>query len=114
MRGFEAFQRFVENLVHALGGGEGFFYALVNFAAVAVNVKNGGSANGKCQNAWGIITLVRASDLEMAQAQRIDHFRRTGYEGDDTHSPNIALAIFGRGLLIQQFFEFLSLAVGFA
>ncbi len=114
MRGFEALERLVKDLVNALGGRECFFYATVDFAAVSVDIEKRGGANGKCQNAWGIIALMRAPDLEIAQAQRINHFRRTGYKGDDSHSPNIALAIFGCGLLIQQFFELLRLAVGFA
>ena len=114
MRGFEALERIVEDSVNALGGRECFFYALVDFAAVSVDIENGGSANGKCENARGIIALVRAPDLEIAQAQRIDHFRRTGYKGDDSHSPNIALAFFGCGLFGEQFFEFLGLLLGFA
>ena len=54
-----------------------------------------------------------AADLEISQAQRMDHFRRTGYEGDDSHSPNIALAFFGCGLFVEQFFQFVRLPLGF-
>jgi hypothetical protein len=47
MSGFEAFQDVIENLVNAFRGSQGFFHSLVDFAAVAVGVENGGSANGK-------------------------------------------------------------------
>ena len=44
----------------------------------------------------------------------MDHFRGAGYQGDDSHSPNIALVFFGRDLFVEQSFEFLRLPFGFA
>jgi hypothetical protein len=114
MGGFEALKSFVEHPIDAFSGCERFFYAPVDFAAVALDVENGGGANGKFKNARGIIAFMGPAHLEISQAERIDHFRRTGYKGDDSHSPNIALAFFGCGLFGEQFFEFLGLLLGFA
>ena len=54
------------------------------------------------------------ADLEISQAERMDHFRRTGDQGDDSHSPNIALAFFGRNMFVEQSFKFLRLLLGCA
>ena len=54
-----------------------------------------------------------AADLEVAEAESVHHFRGAGDEGDDSHSPNIALAFFGR-LLFEQFFELLGMLLGLA
>lgn len=53
------------------------------------------------------------ADLEVSQAERMDHFRGAGYQGDDSHSPNIALAFFRRDLFVEQFFKLLRLPFGF-
>ena len=51
-----------------------------------------------------------AAHLEIAQPQRVYHFSGAGDKGDDSHSPNIALAVFCCGLFDEQLFEFLGLA----
>ena len=55
-----------------------------------------------------------AAYLLIAEPQGMHHLRGAGYKGDDSHSPNIALAFFGCGLFGEQFFEFLGLLLGFA
>lgn len=114
MRRLETFKNVVEDPVNALRRGERFLHAPVDFAAITMDIENGGGANGKLKNTGRIIAFMRASDLKVAQAERMDHFRGAGYQGDDSHSPNIALAFFGRDLFVEQFFEFLCLPFGFA
>lgn len=52
---------------------------------------------------------MRAPDLEFPEPQGVDHLRCARDEGDDSHLPNIALALFDRGLFLEQFFEFVGL-----
>jgi hypothetical protein len=67
MSGLEALQRFVEYAIHAFRGRQRFFDSPIDLAAVAVDVENGLGANGKLQNAGGIIALVRPADLKIAE-----------------------------------------------
>ena len=53
MCGLEAFQNIVEDLVNALRGGKRFLHAPVDLAAIAMDVENGGGANGKLSERSG-------------------------------------------------------------
>jgi hypothetical protein len=57
---------------------------------------------------------MRPADLQIAEPQGMHHLRGAGNEGDDSHLPNIALAILGCRLLFEHFFELAGLLVGFS
>ena len=108
---FQALQHVIEYAINALCRREGFFHALIDLAAVAVDVKNRLGANGKLKNLRRIIALMRAPHLKIAEPERIHHFGGAGNQGDDSHSPNIPLAFFGCALFLEQSFQLLSLAL---